>query len=324
MTVAAAAGPPSRRFVVIHNPTAGRRRRRRLDQVLAALRGAGAEIAVHRTRAAGDAGRLAAALPLDDVAALLVAGGDGTVNEVIGGLMERAGTKPPLGVVPLGTANVLAAELGLPSNAGDLARLFLAGTRRTIHLGQAGGRPFAMMAGAGLDAHVVRDLEPRLKRLLGKAAYALGALRHILAGGRPAYHVTVDGIGYRAGGVILANGRFYGGRFVCAPAASLDRPELQVCLFPAGGRINEFLCSAAVVLGQLHRLPGYRVVPGFRVRIDGPAGDPVQGDGDLIARLPVEAGPDGTLTVLAPAAGAVAADRARERDTRAAARASRS
>lgn len=307
MVTVSSAGIRARpRFVVIHNPTAGRRRRRRLDQVLTALRGAGAEIAVHRTRAVGDAGRLAAELALDDAAALLVAGGDGTVNEVIGGLAGRAGT-PPLGLVPLGTANVLAAELGLPLDADDLARLFLAGTCRTIHLGRAGGRPFAMMAGVGLDAHVVRDLDPGLKRLLGKAAYAVSAFRHILAGGRPSYQVMVDGVGYRAGGVILANGRFYGGRFVCAAAASLDRPELQVCLFPAGGRLNEFLCSAAVVLGQLHRLPGYRVVPGFRVRIDGPAGDPVQGDGDPIAHLPVEAGPDGTLTVLAPATGAIAA-----------------
>ncbi|MFO1061013.1 MAG: hypothetical protein U1E53_29085 [Dongiaceae bacterium] len=119
--------------------------------------------------------------------------------------------------------------------------------------------------------------------------------------------------------------RFYGGRYVCAPAARLDAAELHVCLFERGGRLAVPLFGAALVLGLLPRLPGYRVVRGRRVTIEGPPGDPVQGDGDVIARLPVtvalderplalvvpDGGPGGrgALTQPAPAGGPAAGSR---------------
>ena len=88
--------------------------------------------------------------------------------------------------------------------------------------------------------------------------------------------------------MVVANGRYYGGRFVLAPDAALDRQDLQVCLFLRGGRWAAMRYLLAMPLGILPRLADYRIVPARQVSITGRAGDPVQVDGDIAARVPVE------------------------------------
>jgi YegS/Rv2252/BmrU family lipid kinase len=292
---ASAAAPTGRHLLVIFNPTAGGRRRRRLKAVLQALERSGCRVTLRRTGARGDAEAFARAAgatepPVDLVVA---AGGDGTINEVINGLAApAAAAPPPLALLPIGTANVLANEIGLPSAPDAIAREIAAGRVQPMPLARANGRCFAMMAGVGFDAHVVADLDTRLKRRLGKGAYVVESVRQLFRFGFPRYRVTIDGAAFEAGSVIVARGRFYGGRYVCAPEARLGAAELHVCLFERGGRLAVPLFGAALVLGLLPRLPGYRVVRGRRVTIEGPPGDPVQGDGDIIARLPVTIGLD--------------------------------
>jgi diacylglycerol kinase (ATP) len=272
------------RLTVIFNPTAGRRRRRRLDAALAQLSATGAALSVRPTTAPGDAERLAAAtVAADNADALVAAGGDGTINEVINGM---AGSPLPLGLLPLGTANVLAWELGIGDDLGAAARVIAGRAVRRIHLGRCNGRYFAMMVGVGLDAHVVAGIRPRLKRALGKGAYVLEGLNQIARLKATRYRVTVDGAGFDAGAAIIANGRFYAGRYVVAEAADLGAPVLQACVFARGGRLPALHCSLAMLAHRLHRVRDLTVTPGTRIAIDGPPGDPVQGDGDIVARLP--------------------------------------
>lgn len=287
------ASPERRRLLVVFNPTAGRRRQGRLAATLRHLASAGCDLALRETAARGDAERFAreaAALTNGAAADLfVVAGGDGTINEAVNGLIAgRNGVPLPLlAVVPLGTANVLAQEIGLSMIPAAIARDIASGAPRAIHVGAANGRCFTMMAGVGFDAHVVAGVSPTVKRRLGKAAYVLESLRQLFRFGFPRYRVTIDGRAHDAASVIVAKGHFYGGRFVCAPAARLEAPEFQVCLFERGGRWNAIRYALALALGRLPRLGDYRIVPGRSVVIEGPAGDPVQGDGDIIARLPV-------------------------------------
>src|SRR5262245_61094358 len=113
---------PRRRLCIIHNPTAGARRQRRLAAVLAAFRELSCQVELRRTAGAGDGENLAVAAAREGFDAIVVAGGDGTINEVVNGLAAGSpgpGT-PPLALVPLGTANVLAAELGTPRNVDAL------------------------------------------------------------------------------------------------------------------------------------------------------------------------------------------------------------
>jgi YegS/Rv2252/BmrU family lipid kinase len=282
----------SKRVLVIFNPKAGRRRLGKLQRAIAHMKRKGAAVELQATTARGDAERLAreACEGMNGFAALdllAIAGGDGTINEAVNGLMAGSGAPPlALSIVPLGTANVLAREIGQRFSPAAAARTALGGARRQVYLGQANGRCFTIMAGAGFDAHVVANVSPALKQRIGKLAYVWEALRQLFLFPYGRYRVTVDGAAYDAASVVVAKGRLYAGPYVAAPDAGLDKPEFQVCLFQRGGRWNAARYAVALALGMLPRLSDYRIVSGREVRIEGPPGDPVQGDGDIIAHLP--------------------------------------
>lgn len=276
------------RVLVIYNPAAGQWRQRRLRTTLAALKGLGCAITLFATGKPGDAETKAASLSTSDCDVVVAAGGDGTINEVANGLAAANGPLPPLAIIPLGTANVLATEIGLRGNPRNVARAIAGLARMNVHLGQANGRFFLMMAGVGFDAHVVANVDLALKRRTGKVAYVLETLVQGMRYGFPPCRVTVDGTPYKACSVVVCNGRHYGGPFVAAPKASLADPAFEVCLLEQGGWRHVLRYGIALVLGRLSTLPDVKILTGHVLRIEGEAGLPVQGDGDIIAHLPVE------------------------------------
>ncbi|MBK8174471.1 MAG: diacylglycerol kinase family lipid kinase [Rhodospirillales bacterium] len=269
---------------VIHNPAAGLSNGRRLTRFASGLIKIGITFAIRPTAACGDAEMIAAGIAADETDVLAIAGGDGTINEVINGLSPLS---PPLALLPLGTANVLAAELGVPRRPERLARSLITGRIKRVCLPRANGRRFVMMAGVGFDAHVVAAVDPALKRLAGKAAYVASFAAMLRRFTFPGYDVTVDGRHYRAASVVVANGRFYGGRFSCAPNARLDEPDLHVCLFLRPGRRAALAYGLSLLRGRLDRRDDVLIVRGRCVCIDGIAGEPVQLDGDIAACLPL-------------------------------------
>jgi diacylglycerol kinase (ATP) len=270
--------------LIIFNPAAGWRRRQRLAPVLAQLGEHGCAFVVRETQAPGDAERFAAQVDPGAFDLVVVAGGDGTVNETINGL-ARSGL--PLALIPLGTANVLAAEIGLGPDPAAVARCVALGQPRPIALGAAAGRRFILMAGAGFDAHVVAGVSVPMKRWLGKGAYVLSTLRQLLVFDFPGYEVLTDNTVRHAASVIVTNARYYGGRFVCAPDAALESDTLQVCLFDRAGRLAAIGYALALFSGRLPRLSSYRVVEARRIEVRGRPGEPTQVDGDGIGRLNV-------------------------------------
>jgi YegS/Rv2252/BmrU family lipid kinase len=291
-----------RSLLVIFNPTAGGRRRRRLDAALAALEHRGWDCELLETQARGDAEALAYSASSESKATrLLVAGGDGTINEAVNGAL-KAGARLPFGIIPLGTANVLAAELGM-LDMGEAVDAAAAGVMRTIWPGVANGRNFVMMAGAGFDAHVVANVDSALKKKIGKLAYVATMIRLAFRFPFPLYRVRIDGMWHEAGSVVVSKGHFYGGRFVLAPQARLDKPEFQVCLFTRSGRWNLIRYALALPLGLLTKLKDIKLIAAREVLIEGPENDPVQGDGDVIAHLPVTIRlAEQPLTVMVPPA----------------------
>jgi diacylglycerol kinase (ATP) len=274
-----------RRLLVIFNPAAGLRRRARLQEVLDRLEGYGCPVTVQETEAAGHAERLARDADPTRYDVVVAAGGDGTINEVVNGL---ANVPMPLAIAPLGTANVLAAEMGLATDPDNVAATLARGAPRPVALASANNRRFIVMAGIGFDAEVVDEVSVSLKRWLGKGAYLAAFLHQLVAFRFPSYRVRIDGAEWQAASVIVANGRFYAGRFVLAPDADLCRPHLEVCLFGRRGRLSAIGYGLALITGRLSRLESFRIVPAAtRVEIAGPPGAPVQGDGDIIARLDV-------------------------------------
>ena len=269
------------------------------------------------TTAVGDARHLAETCDARRYSVIAVAGGDGTINEVVNGVARRGDGAPALALVPLGTANVLAHELGLDFKAKAIARTMMSGRAMLVRPGEAcsgtsleGSDPrcFSLMAGAGFDAKVVAGVSAPLKRRFGKAAYVWRSLIETRRYRPVRYAVEVDGVRYEAASVIVTRSRHYAGPYVVAPQATLSEPLLHVCLFERWGRSQTLRFGLALLLGRLPKTGGYRVIAGKDVTISvlSDAGElgrqPVQIDGDDALTLPVSiALAPGSVRLLQPA-----------------------
>jgi len=294
------------RSCVIFNPTAkgdkARRFRAQLDDI--------AQHAVLKlTQSAGDATRLAAEAVGEGFDLIVAAGGDGTVNEVLNGIgrapngFERAA----LGVLPLGTVNVFARELGLPRNLGQAWAVLQRGKVTTIDVGvveQADEpqtpdprpqtsslfpRYFAQLAGAGLDARAIELVDWRLKKQFGPLAYVWAGLK-ALCESKPELTVRAAGVELRGRLVLIGNGRLYGGDFATVPAAQLDDGLLDVCVFPQVNGWTLLRCALPLLLAK--RLPESVVqrVQSAQFTVSCARAAAFELDGDLAGQLPATFG----------------------------------
>jgi diacylglycerol kinase (ATP) len=298
-------------ILLIRNPIAGRRRRGLVDAVMREVEAQGWTVDLVDTEAVGDARRLAETCDAARYGVIAVAGGDGTINEVVNALARRDDA-PALAIIPLGTANVLAHELGLSFKAAAIAHTMVSGRALAMHPGEAcnGGDPrcFSLMAGAGFDAKVVAGVSAPLKRRLGRAAYVWRSMIETRRYRPVRYAVEIDGVRHEAASVIVTRGRHYAGPYVVAPLATLAEPVLHVCLFERWGRSHTLRFGLALLMGRLPRMGGYRVIAGREVKVSvlSDAGErgtqPVQIDGDDALTLPVSIGLSlGAVRLLQPA-----------------------
>lgn len=272
-------------FLVVVNPVAGRSRLARA--VIASLQRRGITPRVYETTGPGDATRfLAAQAQLPPV--VVAAGGDGTVNEVINGL---AGRDVALGLIPSGTTNVLATELGYPAGAEAIAQVLADAHERAVHFATVNGRRFSMMTGIGYDAWVVAGVDLALKKKVGKLAYVLSMLRELRRYGSRRYRVVIDGVAHEAMSAVITNGRHYAGSYILARTADIGQPALQAVLVQAPNA-RQFLGMLFMLpFGIVEKLSFIRSVSGraFRVELAGSDGaDPVQADGDTVTQLPAD------------------------------------
>ena len=285
--------PAGRRVLIIFNPIAGRRRHKRLAQVIDRLTELTCSVTLRHTRHQGDAEEVARRAVYEDFDVIVAAGGDGTINEVVNGLASHKDNPeapgPRLGIIPLGTANVLAIEIGLdPKNIEKIATTIASGQGRKVHLGVANGRHFLLMAGAGLDARVVEGINPTFKRATGKLAYVVESLRQAMGYDFPALQIRANGKSYEGRMAVACKGRHYGGPFIAAPGADLEKPDLEICIMPNKGMAGALRYGLALPFGKLPKLPEIQRVSTQSLTIVGPRGAPVQADGDIVARLPAE------------------------------------
>jgi YegS/Rv2252/BmrU family lipid kinase len=276
-----------RRALIILNPAAGRSRssRRRLERVVAALERRGCAVILRRAGPAeGDVERLAREAEAD-VDIIVAAGGDGTLNAVVNGMAA-----PPRAValLPFGTANVLAREIGLPSAPERLADLIAAGPARLIWPGRVGDRLFLTTASSGFDAKIVAAVNPQLKRQAGRFAFAWAILVCLRRYRALELCVRVDGVDHSAATVIAAKGRFYAGPHVIAPRANLAEPMLDLVLFQRSGRLAVLRYLGALLLGRLPRRQDITMLRAKAAFVSAAEAVPVQADGEIVARLPVE------------------------------------
>ncbi len=285
-------GPP--RVLVVYNPAAGGRRRKKVVIAVAEMRRLGCEVEEYATRSAGDATRTLRNEDRPSFDVVMAAGGDGTVNEVVNGIRPQEA----LAILPLGTVNVLARELGLPRSPREVAAAVAAtdgsSADRSEGVGSVfpglvldTGRRFLMMVGVGLDAWVVGGVDLGLKRRIGRLAYAVSLLKELRRYGSTQYRCVVDGEEHRAYTLIVSRIRHYGGSFVLSPSASLHRRHLRVVLFTHPGFFGLLRSLGAFVVGRLELSRGVSAIWGSEVCVEGPEGEATQIDGDVGELLPV-------------------------------------
>jgi diacylglycerol kinase (ATP) len=270
-------------MLIVFNPAAGRRRAHRLWRVLDIMVHSGVKLELAETLHSGHATTLARDAARAGQQLVVAAGGDGTIAEVAAGL---AGSDTAMGIIPLGTANVLAQELGLPFAANAVASALAFGRTRPIWPGLACtelacGRLesllFVQMLGAGFDAEVVRHLPLGLKRALGRTAYVLQGLRETARYRFPPIQATIDGQATQAGSIIVTKGRYYAGHYTLAPDASPAQPGFTVALFDRSGPFSALAYGTALTLDQIGHMPGIRLRHADEVTL-GPCH--TQADGD--------------------------------------------
>ena len=257
-------------------------------RVLDILHGNGIRVQLAETRHAGHATQLAREAAAETGRLIVAAGGDGTIAEVANGL---AGTGARLGVIPLGTANVLARELKLPLTAHAVAAALAFGRTRALWPGIASGvgpdRVFVQMLGVGLDAQVVHRLPLKLKRVLGRTAYVVQTLRELVRYDYAPIRLRVDGQPTEAGSVIVSKGTLYAGQYMLAPGARPGEPGFSVALFDRSGPWSALMYGAALPLNLLPNAPGMRLLRASRVEILGQGDVKAQADGDPAGEVPI-------------------------------------
>lgn len=278
------------RFHFIVNPVAGRRRMTALlDEAQAMLREHGFEVDTYVTRCAGDAGAHVAALGPDEVDRIVVVGGDGTLREVVNG---RPPPLPwPIGLVPVGTANLVARELGMPLTltpraVAEALRAANPWTVDLLRLERPGAKPAYAVAnvGVGLDAGIVHAIDGVRAKAAGSGGYVRW-IRPIFDAFRsfrfPTMAVTVDERRtFRASSCVIQNAYNYGGLFHLAPDARLDSRQCNVMLLRCRSSRDLFRVMLGAFRKRADRYHDVRFEAGTRVRLQTAERAPVQADGD--------------------------------------------
>jgi diacylglycerol kinase (ATP) len=268
------------RICIIVNPAArgARARVTRLERLTR-------NVVIRMTNGPGDAEAQTERAVEQGFTTIVAAGGDGTINEVVNGI----GMAPvALGILPMGTVNVLAMELGIPFDLVSAWKVIRAGKIRLIDQASANGHLFVQMAGIGLDAQIVQRNNRQIKKVLGPLSYLLTATT-VAAEKPPRLRVTSEGRPVVEGSfVLIGNGRFYGGPFSLFKEADMQDGLLDVYVF----RYMNYLALMRYLRGTLFgSLASFSDVDHFKarsLRVEANREVPLEADGELVGHSPVE------------------------------------
>lgn len=291
-------------IVLISNPTAKRASDKKIAQASRYLMSKGYKVEVLFTEKKGNAESLAREAIRELPSLIIAAGGDGTFNEVINGI---AGSEIPMAILPLGTTNVLAKEIGVPENVEGAMEIAVTGTTKTISLGKIAitrlsslvSRYFVLMAGIGFDGEAVFGINETFKKISGKGAYIFSGLKVLPVFNPHELTFNIDGKTYYGYSAIISKTAKYGGNFKITPDARLTDPTFYICLFKGKKRLDVLRYVFGIATRSHLRFKDIEYLKAKRVQIDGNAH--VQIDGDYFGMTPakVEVAPN-TLRLIHP------------------------
>lgn len=288
--------------LLIYNPTSGRKRNTRFKEIEHAVRilketGIAAELAP--TAGPGAASRIARQAVEQRRGMVIACGGDGTINEIVNGL---AHSQVPMALLPAGTANILAKELGIPWDIPHAARLIAGGTIKRIALGMAtpangnhspaiskDGRYFLSVAGAGPDGAIVNGVHAGLKKSAGVFAYWVEGFRQLFSYAFPQMRVRSGGRDHQATIIVVGRTAHYGGPFKITTEASLFEDSFEFLTNSTRSRLGYLACLPALFTGTLRKRNGIETWKATEMICESANGEPVyaQVDGEPVGPLPM-------------------------------------
>jgi len=298
-------------IVLINNPVAQRASDRKVERASRYLTARGYEVEIFSTGRKGDAERYAREALKKMPYLIIAAGGDGTFNEVINGV---AGSEIPMAILPIGTTNVLAKEIGVPENPEGAMEVAINCSPKTVSLGKIvliqqdkennppsppfskkegeGFRYFCLMAGIGFDGEAVFGINERLKKISGKGAYFFSGIKALSGFNPEELTFNVDGKYYSGYSAIIGKAAKYGGNFRITPDAKLTEPTLYICLLRGKKRSDILRYFFGILTGTHLKFKDVDYLKAKSIEIDGNAH--IQLDGDYFGTTPakIEVAPD--------------------------------
>lgn len=276
-----------KKIVVFWNPGAGKISAEKVERALEKLSQDGFEITLQpterRQRKDGICQTYIDCLQGQD--AVLIAGGDGTISNVLNGLGDYLTL--PFGIIPFGTVNLLSREIGVTLTNFD--QPFKEHKTKRIYLASLNDLRFIMTASVGFDAKSVAALDIGLKRKIGALAYVVALLKTIKSCRQDCYSVNCDGHPHQAKSVIVMNGRYYAGSYALGYQTGIDQPNFQVYLFAKNGFLSILWFCLNMAFQRLHKCKDISVLNAQNIRIETQeTGSPVQADGDIALHLPLK------------------------------------
>jgi len=304
---------------LIYNPSGGQVVvRHELDNVVAFLNSYGWSVTLRETSKPLEATELARHAVNRDARVVIAAGGDGTVNEVANGLVN---TDVALGVLPVGTTNAWALQMGIPALNPmlpgiqavkliaaleeriarplpasyyrkvllDAARVLVEGQTVAVDMGELSGRHFLMWAGMGFDAAIAQSIPPKEKRVLGSWAYVLPAIESAYRYSGTDVCLNLDGKVVKVSTplIVVSNIQLYGGMIAIGAKACVNDARLDVCIFKGGGFLT-FVQQAAKVFAHKHlQDPKVEYYQCREIVVESARSLPVHIDGESFTTTPV-------------------------------------
>jgi diacylglycerol kinase (ATP) len=282
--------PPNPQVLIVYNPAAGQSPNLKdtLDRVANLWRDRGWQVHIAPTTVPGDATTKATQAANAGYHAVVAAGGDGTVNEVVNGLI---GTKTAMGVLPLGTVNIWAREMGLSMDMLKAAASLAESQLAQIDVGRAGDRYFLLMAGIGFDAAVTATVSLSAKRQLGAIAYIKQAIQIAWNFRGVRLKLRIDGKRVRGKilMIVIGNSQLYGGVLKLTAHATIDDGLLDICVIKGQGMLSAPRRLISIFARHYNRDPLVQYYQGKQIEIRGQLGKalPVQVDGDYLGTTPM-------------------------------------
>jgi diacylglycerol kinase (ATP) len=271
-----------KKIAIIFNPKAGSGKKATLDRIIKKLSSTN-KVELFETKAKGDATNISRK-ESDNFDIIIAAGGDGTIHEVVNGISNNT----LLGIIPMGTANIVAIEAGITNNIDHICKIINEGVTKKIFTPTINNQKFILMAGIGYDAQVVNSINPKLKKIFGKFIFILEAFKQFFKLKDFNISVKVDGQTYKGNWVLVTNAKHYAGPFSITNSANIFNDVLVCYVFANLTKLN-FLQSLWFIIanGDLSKSKHIVTLNSNILEINSSSPIPVQCDGESFIHTPV-------------------------------------